>query len=78
MSTTFIPPTPEERLKILRDYGEQGDRLVRERERQRITSISRSTAWKLEQVGKFPQRKSIGLKSCGWLLSDLLCWINDR
>ncbi|EBY8774423.1 transcriptional regulator, partial [Salmonella enterica subsp. enterica serovar Senftenberg] len=32
MSTTFIPPTPEERLKILRDYGEQGDRLVRERE----------------------------------------------
>ncbi|EBY8773851.1 transcriptional regulator, partial [Salmonella enterica subsp. enterica serovar Senftenberg] len=24
------------------------------------------------------QRKSIGLKSCGWLLSDLLCWINDR
>ena len=73
MSTTFITPTPEERLKILRDYGEHGDR-----ERQRITSISRSTAWKLEQVGKFPQRKSIGLKSCGWLLSDLLCWINYR
>lgn len=78
MSTTFITSTPEERLKILRDYGEQGDRLMRERERQRITSISRSTAWQLEQVGKFPQRKSIGLKSCGWLLSDLLCWINDR
>ncbi|ELO0987941.1 AlpA family phage regulatory protein [Citrobacter freundii] len=78
MSTKFITPTPEARLKILRNYGEQGDRLVRERERQRITSISRSTAWKLEQVDKFPQRKSIGLKSCGWLLSDLLCWINER
>lgn len=78
MSTTFITPTPEERLKILRDYGEHGDRLVRERERQRITSISRSTAWKLEQVGKFPLRKPIGLKSCGWLLSDLLYWINER
>lgn len=78
MSTTFITPAPEDRLKILRNYGEQSDRLVRERERQRITSISRSTAWKLEKVGKFPQRKSIGLKSCGWLLSDLLCWINDR
>ncbi|HHJ4379047.1 TPA: helix-turn-helix transcriptional regulator, partial [Citrobacter freundii] len=77
MSTKFITPTPEARLKILRNYGEQGDRLVRERERQRITSISRSTAWKLEQVDKFPQRKSIGLKSCGWLLSDLLCWINE-
>ncbi|WP_033575778.1 helix-turn-helix transcriptional regulator [Dickeya chrysanthemi] len=78
MSTTFISPTPEQRLQVLRNYGEQGDRLVRERERQRITSISRSTAWKLEQVGKFPLRKSIGLKSCGWLLSDLLCWINER
>ncbi|MEG6185613.1 AlpA family phage regulatory protein, partial [Enterobacter roggenkampii] len=47
-------------------------------ERQYITSVSRSTAWKLEQVGQFPLRKSIGLKSCGWLLSDLLCWINER
>lgn len=78
MNTTFIPPLAEKRLQILRDYGEKGDRLVREKERQYITSISRSTAWRLERSGKFPQRKSIGLKSCGWLLSDLLCWINER
>lgn len=78
MNTTFISPPAEKRLQILRDYGEKGDRLVREKERQYITSISRSTAWKLERSGKFPQRKSIGLKSCGWLLSDLLCWINER
>ncbi|AUW13392.1 helix-turn-helix transcriptional regulator [Yersinia enterocolitica] len=70
--------TNEQRIKVLRDYGEICDRLVREKERQYITSISRSTAWKLEQVGKFPQRKSIGLKSCGWLLSDLLYWISER
>ncbi|MBJ8709296.1 AlpA family phage regulatory protein [Citrobacter freundii] len=78
MNTTFTPPPAEKRLQILRDYGEKGDRLVREKERQYITSISRSTALKLERSGKFPQRKSIGLKSCGWLLSDLLCWINER
>ncbi len=77
MNTTFTPPPAEKRLQILRDYGEKGDRLVREKERQYITSISRSTAWKLERLGQFPQRKSIGLKSCGWLLSDLLCWINQ-
>ncbi|MHA6634527.1 helix-turn-helix transcriptional regulator [Citrobacter farmeri] len=70
--------TNEQRIKVLRDYGETYDRLVREKERQYITSISRSTAWKLEQSGKFPLRKSIGLKSCGWLLSDLLYWINER
>ncbi|OWA78977.1 transcriptional regulator [Klebsiella pneumoniae] len=43
-----------------------------------MTSISRSTAWKLEKAGRFPQRKSLGAKSCGWLLSDLLYWINER
>ncbi|GKW01052.1 AlpA family phage regulatory protein [Pectobacterium aroidearum] len=78
MNTLFTPPTPIQRSKILQDYGEPCDRLVRERERQHITSVSRSTAWKLERVGLFPPRKSIGLKSCAWLLSDLLCWINER
>lgn len=78
MKAKFNNPTPEERLQVLRNNGEPHDRLVREKERQYITSISRSTAWKLEQSGKFPLRKSIGLKSCGWLLSDLLYWINER
>ncbi|EKN5028742.1 AlpA family phage regulatory protein [Yersinia enterocolitica] len=78
MNTIFTPPPADKRLQILRDYGEKGDRLVREKERLYITSISRSTAWKLERSGMFPLRKSIGLKSCGWLLSDLLCWINER
>ena len=43
MKTTFNYPTPEQRLQVLRNYGEPHDRLVREKERQYITSISRST-----------------------------------
>ncbi|EGJ5261660.1 TPA: AlpA family phage regulatory protein [Salmonella enterica] len=70
--------THEQRNKILKDYGVINDRLVREKERRYITSISRSTAWKLERAGQFPLRKSIGPKSCAWLLSDLLCWISIR
>ncbi|EFC6021205.1 AlpA family phage regulatory protein, partial [Escherichia coli] len=54
------------------------DRLVREKERKEITSISRSQAWKLEREGNYPPRKTIGKKSCGWLLSDLLWWIQTR
>ncbi|EHD2956329.1 AlpA family phage regulatory protein, partial [Escherichia coli] len=54
------------------------DRLVREKERYEITSVSRTQAWKLEREGKFPPRKSIGKKSCGWLFSDLLWWIQTR
>ncbi|WP_373225980.1 helix-turn-helix transcriptional regulator [Enterobacter cloacae complex sp. ESBL7] len=78
MHNSFTQPTPEQRLQALQNYGETSDRLVRERERQRITSVSRSTAWKLERTGQFPLRKSIGPKSCAWLLSDLLCWISIR
>ncbi len=71
------PLRDENRLLILKIYGYTCDRLVREKERQKITSISRSQAWKLEREGKFPPRKTIGKKSCGWLLSDLLWWISQ-
>ncbi|CZU56923.1 MULTISPECIES: helix-turn-helix transcriptional regulator [Enterobacteriaceae] len=60
--------------EILALYGIQTDRLVREKERQQITSISRSQAWKLERAGLFPKRKQLGNSSCAWLLSDLLVW----
>lgn len=74
----WLPLTDEQRLVILKAYGIECDRLVREKERYEITSISRTQAWKLEREGTFPPRKSIGKKSCGWLLSDLLCWIQTR
>ncbi|EET0017537.1 AlpA family phage regulatory protein [Escherichia coli] len=74
----WVPLTDEQRSVILKAYGAEGDRLVRENERKEITSISRSQAWKLEREGKFPARKTIGKKSCGWLLSDLFWWIQTR
>ncbi|EHW0577209.1 AlpA family phage regulatory protein [Escherichia marmotae] len=74
----WVPLTDEQRSVILKACGAEGDRLVRENERKEITSISRSQAWKLEGEGKFPPRKTIGKKSCGWLLSDLLWWIQIR
>ena len=76
-SNMWKPLRDENRLSILKIYGYTCDRLVREKERQKITSISRSQAWKLEREGKFPPRKTIGKKSCGWLLSDLLWWISQ-
>ncbi|MGI3431320.1 MULTISPECIES: AlpA family transcriptional regulator [unclassified Providencia] len=68
----------ELRSKLLKLHGESSDRLVREKERKIITSISRTTTWKLEREGKFPKRKQLGPKSCAWLLSDLLIWINEK
>ena len=77
VKTTIQVPTPEARRAILAEYGEQYDRLVREKDRKRITSISRTTAYNLEKVGRFPARKPLGRNSCAWLLSDLLLWVRN-
>lgn len=77
MTNQFSTPTPEERRSILAEYGEPFDRLIREDDRRRITSISRTTAYTLEKANKFPARKPLGRNSCAWLLSDLLLWVRN-
>jgi prophage regulatory protein len=65
-------------------YKHQGtsntDRIVREAERKIITSLSRTSAWKLEQKGLFPKRRRLNPEgsSCGWLLSEILEWCHSR
>tara|TARA_R110001583_G_scaffold190043_1_gene353944 strand:+ start:127 stop:321 length:195 start_codon:yes stop_codon:yes gene_type:complete len=54
------------------------DRFVREPERQTITTISRTQAWKLEKEGKFPLRITVNNRSVVWKLSELLEWINNQ
>ena len=78
MSTTSIIPTPEQRLQILHVYGEKGDRLVREKERQYITSISRSTARSSKRLGGFLNANHLELSRVGGCLAILLYWINER
>ena len=66
-----------DRAAILAAYGES-ERFCREAERKRITSLSRSRAWELEQQGKFPTCRKLGSNSCAWLLSDLLLWLHQQ
>lgn len=73
----FIEPTVEQRRKILDDYNFSYDRIVREKERKIITSVSRTSAWEMEQKGTYPRRRKIGKAGIGWLLSDLLLWISN-
>ncbi|MGS0498942.1 helix-turn-helix transcriptional regulator [Pseudoalteromonas mariniglutinosa] len=56
------------------------DRLVREAERVKITSVSRTSAWTLEKKGLFPKRRKLHADSdrvC-WLLSELLEFVQSR
>lgn len=72
--------TSADSQSVLNFYGFKVDRLVDEHERKDITGIARSTAFKLEKMGKFPARRKPGLgeKKCAWLLSELLFWVRNQ
>ncbi|MGA8120394.1 helix-turn-helix transcriptional regulator [Rouxiella badensis] len=61
-------------------YGEKYDRLLDDKERARVTAVSRTTAYELELLGRYPVRRKLGVgnKKCGWLLSELLHWIHNQ
>jgi prophage regulatory protein len=54
------------------------DRLLREREVARITGLSRSTRWRLERAGRFPQRRQISDAAVAWLASEVQEWLAAR
>lgn len=68
---------PQFHLDIQHQYGVP-DRIVREKERRLITSLSRTQAWALERDGKFPTRIQLSDRAVGWRLSDLLLWLEQR
>jgi prophage regulatory protein len=43
-----------------------------------ITSLSRTTVWRLESNGKFPRRVVIGSRGVGWLLNEIQDWMASR
>jgi prophage regulatory protein len=54
------------------------DRFVREPECRERTGLSRSTRWRLERAGNFPERRHLGPNACGWLESEIDEWIRSR
>jgi len=43
-----------------------------------ITSLSRTTIWRLEAEGDFPGRRKIGKRGVGWLLNEVDEWMQSR
>jgi prophage regulatory protein len=54
------------------------DRFVRERECREISGLSRSTRWRLQRAGRFPQRRQISPGCTGWLMSEISAWLSER
>ena len=54
------------------------ERIIRVKEVQELTGLSRTTIWRLERSGKFPARVSLSSSIIGWRSSDITQWIATR
>jgi prophage regulatory protein len=51
---------------------------MRWREVQHATGLSRSTIWRLERAGDFPQRRKLSTHTVGWLQGEIEHWLKSR
>ena len=54
------------------------DRLLRRREVERVTSMSRSAIYRLMQEGDFPRPVRVGPAAVRWRQSDIAEWLESR
>ena len=54
------------------------DKLIRLPEVMRLVGLCRSSIYRLEAAGLFPQRRKIGPRAVAWLLREVLEWIERR
>jgi prophage regulatory protein len=53
-------------------------RLLRCREVEERTGLSRSTIWRLEHRGAFPKRVQVSVNVVAWVEDDVAAWIQSR
>ena len=54
------------------------DRLLRRREVERITGMSRASIYRLMQGDEFPRPVKVGSAAVRWKESDIAAWIESR
>ena len=54
------------------------DRLLRRREVEKITGMSRSSIYQQMQEGEFPRPVKVGPAAVRWKSSDITAWIESR
>ena len=52
--------------------------MLRSREVQQRTGLSRTTIWRLEREGSFPKRVQISRNAVAWRESDVAAWIAQK
>lgn len=63
---------------VVQQIPEQDDKILRRKQVESTFGLPRSTIYDLMNKGKFPKPISIGPRSVGWLLSELVTWRNEQ
>ena len=69
-----VIPWNRAKYEVMRMY----DRLLRRREVEEITSMSRSSIYRLMQDGEFPRPVKVGSAAVRWRASDITVWLESR
>lgn len=54
------------------------DKILRRREVEDLTGLTRSVLYRLIKSGDFPRQRQLSVSTVGWLESDVLAWILER
>jgi predicted DNA-binding transcriptional regulator AlpA len=54
------------------------ERIVRAKELQELTGLSRTTIWRMERKGEFPSRVPLSSSSIGWRYTEVMEWMKLR
>ena len=65
-------------VKSATQQAPKPERIIRAKEVQELTGLSRTTIWRLERSGKFPARVPLSSSIIGWRSSDITQWIATR
>lgn len=69
MKTSLFTPHSSDELR---------DPIIKEKQREFLTSVSRAHAFQLERLGLFPKHITLSANSIGWKLSEVLAWVSSR
>ena len=81
LAAPLLAGRPDTSLARMKEPGEEmtmDDRLLRCRQVEEITGLSRSSIYRLMPMGEFPQRVKVGPAAVRWRESDITAWVESR
>jgi prophage regulatory protein len=71
---SFPPPAPQPRTEA----DPRSPRFLRFKDVARRVGLSRSSVWRMEREGRFPQHHKLSANSVGWWEPDVEEWLRSR